>query len=598
MSSLLLRNLRSVITCDDGDTVLEHTDLYCEDGVIRAMGPDLPQTADTVMDGSRYWCYPGLINTHHHLYQVFSRNLPQVQNLELFDWLTALYEIWKGLDEDVVRLSSLTGMGELLKHGCTTCFDHHYVFPAGCGDLIGTQFAAAEELGIRMFASRGSMDLSRKDGGLPPDSVVQTVDEIMKDSARVIEAYHDPSFGSMRQVALAPCSPFSVSGELLRQSAILARQYGVRLHTHLCETKDEEHYTLEHYGVRPLEYMASLGWTGPDVWYAHGIHFNDEELRELARTGTGVAHCPISNMKLSSGVARVPEMLELGVPVGLAVDGSASNDGSSLMEELRVCYLLHRLTSSEKAPSGYQVLKMATRGSARLLGREDIGQLAVGKAVCAAVTLVHDAVAGKPWHEVEVQAHARLPLGNVPGADRAALGSAKTGLAVYAHGAGIGLPAGRAPGAEGCAGRIGAVQTAAGYVQLKRRTVFLHGHALNIQPVVGGQAVVHIAPGRPVLVLGSRRKHHRQRFFYFRKTVSVALVAALNTLAAANAFFNIKQGCIFRCPACRIAGLASCVGGFKIHSRKARSRGRAYQKIAPGQTHGCILFSRWHRGNT
>ena len=379
MSSLLLRNLRSVITCDDGDTVLEHTDLYCEDGVIRAMGPDLPQTADTVMDGSRYWCYPGLINTHHHLYQVFSRNLPQVQNLELFDWLTALYEIWKGLDEDVVRLSSLTGMGELLKHGCTTCFDHHYVFPAGCGDLIGTQFAAAEELGIRMVCSRGSMDLSRKDGGLPPDSVVQTVDEIMRDSARVIEACHDASEGSMRQVVLAPCSPFSVSGELLRQSAILARQYGVRLHTHLCETKDEERYTLEHYGVRPLEYMASLGWTGPDVWYAHGIHFNTEELHELARTGTGVAHCPISNMKLASGVARVPEMLELGVPVGLAVDGSASNDGSSLMEELRVCYLLHRLTSSEKAPSGYQVLKIATRGSARLLGREDIGQLAVGK---------------------------------------------------------------------------------------------------------------------------------------------------------------------------------------------------------------------------
>ena len=379
MASLLVRGLQTMITCDDSDSVLEHVDLYCEDGVIRAIGPDLPQSADTVIDGSSCWCYPGLINTHHHLYQVFSRNLPQVQNLELFDWLTALYEIWKGLDEETVRLSSLTGMGELMKHGCTTCFDHHYVFPAGCGDLIGTQFAAAEELGIRMVCSRGSMDLSRKDGGLPPDSVVQTVDEIMRDSARVIEACHDASEGSMRQVVLAPCSPFSVSGELLRQSAILARQYGVRLHTHLCETKDEERYTLEHYGVRPLEYMASLGWTGPDVWYAHGIHFNTEELHELARTGTGVAHCPISNMKLASGVARVPEMLELGVPVGLAVDGSASNDGSSLMEELRVCYLLHRLTSSEKAPSGYQVLKMATRGSARLLGREDIGQLAVGK---------------------------------------------------------------------------------------------------------------------------------------------------------------------------------------------------------------------------
>ena len=379
MASLLLRNLKTVVTCDDADAILEHVDIYCEGGVIRAMGPNLPQTADTVVDGTHFWCYPGLVNTHHHLYQVFSRNLPQVQNLELFPWLTALYEIWKGLNEEVVRFSSLTGLGELMKHGCTTCFDHHYVFPAGAGDLLGTQFAAAEELGIRMVSSRGSMDLSRKDGGLPPDSVVQTVDEIMQDSLRAIEAYHDPRPGSMRQVVLAPCSPFSVSAELLRQSAILARQYGVRLHTHLCETKDEERWTLENHGVRPLEYMATLGWTGSDVWYAHGIHFNTEELHELARTGTGVAHCPISNMKLASGVARIPEMLELGVPVGLAVDGSASNDGSSLMEELRVCYLLHRLTSSEKAPSGYQVLKLATRGSARLLGREDIGQLAVGK---------------------------------------------------------------------------------------------------------------------------------------------------------------------------------------------------------------------------
>ena len=379
MASLLIRTLHTAVTCDDGDRVLQQVDLLCRDGVIAALGPNLACEADTVLDGSHYWCYPGLINTHHHLYQVFSRNLPQVQNLELFDWLTALYEIWKNLDEQVVRCSALTGMGELLKHGCTTCFDHHYVFPAGAGDLIGAQLSAAEELGIRMVSSRGSMDLSRKDGGLPPDSVVQTVDEIMADSARIIESYHDPRPGSMRQIVLAPCSPFSVSGELLRQSAILARQYGVRLHTHLCETKDEERYTLAHFGVRPLEYMASLGWTGSDVWYAHGIHFNDEELRELSRTGTGVAHCPISNMKLASGVARVPEMLSLGVPVGLAVDGSASNDGSSLMEELRVAYLLHRLTSSEKAPSGYQVLKLATRGSARLLGREDIGALEVGR---------------------------------------------------------------------------------------------------------------------------------------------------------------------------------------------------------------------------
>ncbi len=379
MHRLLIRNISQLVTCDDNDTVRQNVDLYAEDGVIRAIGPQLRQPADEVLDAGHMLCYPGLVNTHHHLYQQFSRNLPQVQNMELFDWLKTLYEIWKNLDTEVVRLSSLTGMGELMKHGCTTCFDHHYVFPAGAGDLIGTQFAAASELGMRMHCSRGSMDLSVKDGGLPPDSVVQTVDEIMADSARLIEAYHDPSFGSMRRVALAPCSPFSVSAELLRQSAILARQYHVRLHTHLCETKDEENYMLAREGMRPLAFMQTLGWVGPDVWYAHGIHFNDEELRLLAETGTGVCHCPISNMKLASGIARIPEMLKLGVPVGLGVDGSASNDGSSLMEELRTAFLLHRLNSSREAPSGYDILKIATRGSARLLGRDDIGQLAVGK---------------------------------------------------------------------------------------------------------------------------------------------------------------------------------------------------------------------------
>ena len=379
MSTLLLKNISQLVTCDDNDRLLTNVDLYCEDGFIKAIGPELAVTADETIDASHMLCYPGLVNTHHHLYQVFSRNLPQVQNMELFDWLKTLYEIWKNLDEDVIRLSSLTGMGELMKHGCTTCFDHHYVFPADSGDLLGAQLAAAQELGIRMYLSRGSMDLSVKDGGLPPDSVVQTVDEIMADSIRCIEKYHDPAYGSMHRVALAPCSPFSVSAELLRQSALLARQYHVRLHTHLCETKDEENFMLEREGVRPLEYMQRL-------WFAHGIHFNDEELRLLADTGTGVAHCPISNMKLSSGIARIPEMLELGVPVGLAVDGSASNDGSSLMEELRVAFLLHRLNSSKAAPTGYDILKMATRGSARLLGRDDIGQLAVGK--CADLFLI------------------------------------------------------------------------------------------------------------------------------------------------------------------------------------------------------------------
>ena len=386
MQSLLLKNLRAIVTCDDGDRVLTGADLLIENGVIRALGQGLSADCET-FDASHMLCYPGLINTHHHLYQIFSRNLPAVQGFELFDWLVALYEIWKNLDRDIIRLSSLTGLGELLKTGCTTCFDHHYVFPHAAGDLlIDTQFAAAEELGIRMHASRGSMDLSRKDGGLPPDSVVQPIDAILRDSVRLVEAYHAPSFGAMRQVALAPCSPFSVSSELLRQSALLARELGVRLHTHLCETKDEERFTLEKFGMRPFAYMQSLGWTGPDVWYAHGIHFNDVELAALAETGTGVAHCPISNMKLSSGVARVPDMLRLGVPVGLAVDGSASNDGSNLLEELRVCYLLHRLTAGDAAPTGYDVLKLATRGSARLLGRSDIGCLAEG--MCADFFLV------------------------------------------------------------------------------------------------------------------------------------------------------------------------------------------------------------------
>lgn len=386
MSTLLIRNIHTLITCDDADRVYENVDLYAENGVIKAISTGLPQMAEQMIDASRMLCYPGLVNTHHHLYQVFSRNLPGVQNMELFDWLKTLYEIWKNLDKEVVRLSSLTGLGELLKHGCTTCFDHHYVFPQGSGDLLGAQFAAADELGIRFHASRGSMDLSVKDGGLPPDSVVQTVDEILRDSMDAIDRFHDPGPYAMHRVALAPCSPFSVSADLLRESAVLARSYGVRLHTHLCETKDEEEYMLTREGIRPLEYMEQLGWIGDDVWFAHGIHFNDAELRLLAETGTGIAHCPISNMKLASGVARVPEMLKLGVPVGLAVDGSASNDGSCLMEEMRASYLLHRLHSSKAAPSGYDILKMATRGSARLLGRDDIGQLSPG--MCCDLFLV------------------------------------------------------------------------------------------------------------------------------------------------------------------------------------------------------------------
>lgn len=380
MKTLLVKNVKHLVTCDTDDRVLNGVNVLVQDGVIVSIGQETV-TADDVIDGSNMVMYPGLINTHHHLYQTFSRNLPQVQNMELFPWLKTLYEIWKNVNGDVAYYSSLTGMGELLKNGCTTCLDHHYVFPRSKKDgILDAQFSAADALGMRFHATRGSMDLSVKDGGLPPDSVVQTVDEILADSEEAVKKFHDPRKYSMHQVALAPCSPFSVSGELLRESAKLARKLGVRLHTHLAETKDEENFTLEKFRMRPLEYMESLGWLGSDVWYAHGIHFTEEELQLLAQTKTGVAHCPISNMKLSSGIAKIPRMLELGVPVGLAVDGSASNDGSNLLEEMRIAYLLHRLNSSQKAPNGYEILKMATRGSATLLGRSDLGYIAPGMA--------------------------------------------------------------------------------------------------------------------------------------------------------------------------------------------------------------------------
>ncbi|KRM97221.1 8-oxoguanine deaminase [Loigolactobacillus rennini] len=380
MPTLLLKNAKAVITCDDQDRVLKQVNLLIKNGVIAYIGPEAKQ-ADQTIDASHHLVYPGLVNAHHHLYQIFTRNLPEVQNMELFDWLKTLYGMWQNLDQEVMYDSAVTGLGELLKSGCTTAFDHHYVFPkkAETG-LLEAEFDAAEQLGIRLHAARGSMSLSEKDGGLPPDSVVQDVTTILKDSERLIQQFHDPSQFSMRQIVLAPCSPFSVSGTLMRETADLARSYHVRLHTHLAETKDEETFVQTHFGMRPLAYMATLGWTGPDVWYAHGIHFNQEELAHLAKTQTGVAHCPISNMKLASGICQVAQMLKLGIPVGLGVDGSASNDASNLLEDLRVGFLLQRLKYSNQAPTGYQFLKMATRGSAKLLGRSDLGSLSVGKA--------------------------------------------------------------------------------------------------------------------------------------------------------------------------------------------------------------------------
>lgn len=380
-NKLFIKNAKVIITCDSNDKIFEDANIFIEDGVIKDISKK-KYKADKIIDAKNMIVYPGLINTHHHLYQIFTRNLPEVQNMELFPWLLHLYEIWKNLDSDTIRYSSLIGMGELLKTGCTTCFDHHYVFPNNIGnDLIDVQFEAATELGIRMHCSRGSMSLSKKDGGLPPDTVVQTVDAILADSERLIKKYHDSQKYSMRQMVLAPCSPFSVTSELMEKSAILARKYGVRLHTHLCETIDEENFTIEKFGMRPLKYMESLGWIGDDVWFAHGIHFNNEELELLAKTKTGVAHCPVSNMKLSSGIARISEMKKMGIPVGLAVDGSASNDGSNILEEIRVAFLLQRLKYSNNSINGYDVLKLATNGGSEVLGREaDLGSLEIGKA--------------------------------------------------------------------------------------------------------------------------------------------------------------------------------------------------------------------------
>ena len=383
MASLLIKNARNIITMDAQKRQFPGGSLYAEDQEIKAIGFDIPyETADVVIDASGKNVYPGFINTHHHLYQTFTRNLPLAQDSELFDWLITLYEIWRHLQPKDVYLSALVGLGELLKTGCTTASDHFYVFPNGItGELIDEEIRAARELGIRFFPTRGSMNLGKADGGLPPDEVVQSMGTILKDSQRVIEIYHDRSKFAMTRVGVSPCSPFSVSEELLRESASLARSYGVRMHTHLAETMDEEAYCLEKKGMRPLEYMEHTGWVGSDVWFAHGIHFNDNEIHRLGRCGCGVAHCPTSNMKLSSGVFPVRKMLDAGVRVGLGVDGSASNDSSDMSAEVRQAYLLHKLVSGKEGPTAEESLWLATVGSSRVLGWEyAIGTLAPGKA--------------------------------------------------------------------------------------------------------------------------------------------------------------------------------------------------------------------------
>jgi len=323
-----------------------------------------------------------------------------VQDAKLFDWLLGLYEIWREITPQDVRTSALVGIGELLLTGCTTVADHFYVFPRlQSQHMLDETIAAAREIGVRFHPSRGSMSRGKSQGGLPPDDVVQTPDDILADSSRVVERYHDASRFSMCRLALAPCSPFSVTDDLLVESAKLARSYGVRLHTHLAETKDEEDFCIQTHGCRPLAYMENLGWLGADVWFAHGVHLDDAELSLMGSTGTGIAHCPASNLRLGSGIARIPRALELGVPVGLAVDGSASNDSSDMLRELQLCTLVHRVGTSVDAMPVRRALRIATRGGARVLGRDDIGQLASGMAADIVLFGLDDLGLGGAMHD-------------------------------------------------------------------------------------------------------------------------------------------------------------------------------------------------------
>jgi 8-oxoguanine deaminase len=385
MSSLLLKNCFYIFQSAD-EKARRGEDILIRENRIAKIGADIDPAADRVLDCAMAVVVPGFVNTHHHFYQTLTRNLPAVQNAELFDWLIHLYEVWKYLDEEAVYYASMLAIGELLKTGCTTTTDQHYVYPRNVrADLTAVQFKAAANLGMRFCPGRGSMCLSKKDGGLPPDSVVQTEDEILADCERVIRQYHDDATPAMRKIILAPCSPFSVSKSLLSRTVQLARQYGVRLHTHLAETAAENQYCLEIHGCRPLQLMEDCGFIGADVSYAHGIHFNDRELKRLAETGTHIAHCATSNMRLGSGICRVKEMLALGINVGLAVDGSASNDSSDMLGEMRNALLLQRVHYGAAAISALDVMRMGTENGARLLGFEKVGKIREGWAADLAV---------------------------------------------------------------------------------------------------------------------------------------------------------------------------------------------------------------------
>jgi cytosine/adenosine deaminase-related metal-dependent hydrolase len=389
MPTLLIKHAY-IVTMDDHQREFPDGGLFVRDGFIERVGQvsDLPYEADEILDLNGHVLLPGLVNTHHHFYQTLTRVVPSAQDANLFNWLKTLYPIWARLRPDDIFISTQTALCELALSGCTTASDHLYLFPNG--SKLDDEIAAAKETGLRLQASRGSMSLSEKDGGLPPDSVVDTEEAILKDSQRLIETYHDPKPGAFTQVVLAPCSPFSVTGDLMRESAKLAREYGVHLHTHLAETEDEEQFCLDRFGHRPVGYMQTVDWVGEDVWFAHAVWVNAEEIGVFAKHKCGVAHCPTSNMRLASGIAPIKEYRAAGVNVGLGVDGSASNDGSHLLAEVRQAFLLSRVKEGitgyslsndpdRKLMTAREALYLGTRGGAAVLGRSDIGSLEPGK---------------------------------------------------------------------------------------------------------------------------------------------------------------------------------------------------------------------------
>ncbi|MHB8433379.1 MAG: 8-oxoguanine deaminase [Candidatus Tyrphobacter sp.] len=381
MATLLLRHATLLATFDDEDRVFEDGGLFARDGVIERVGSSasLPDGADEVIDAHGLVVLPGLVCTHHHFYQTLTRNVPAAQNEELFAWLRALYPIWARLDADAIRTSTAVAIAELLLSGCTTAADHCYLWPNGA--RIDDEIEIARSMGFRLHASRGSMSIGRSRGGLPPDDLVEPEDDILADCERAAGAFHDAARFSMTRVVVAPCSPFSVSPGLMRESAVLARRHGLTLHTHLCETLDEERYCLETFGKRPAEFAESLGWNGEDVWFAHAVHLRREEIERLGASRTGVAHCATSNMRLGSGIAPLRHQMEAGMRAGLGVDGSASNDGSHMLDEARHALLLQRAargTIPDRGPmlTAREALRLATRGGAAVLGRDDIGALA------------------------------------------------------------------------------------------------------------------------------------------------------------------------------------------------------------------------------